>query len=313
MKRIFALLLGLLWLNTLLCAQELNYQRGKLRILQLTDLHYTGDERSAHVLPFLQQTARATSPDVIIISGDLIYNYQAERLFREVLAALEELKIPYAITLGNHDAEYELRRSEIYALCSRYEHCLNGRIEGGEQGRFVIPVRGGKGVDAALYLMDSHTYDYARKAYEGVNDADVAWYLATSRALEEQAGRKPNALMFMHMPLKEHRQAYDADETRVGFRLENECPGEDSAQMFPALLERGEVRGLFVGHDHSNNYLATHRGIVLGYGRYSGSYGVYQELVSGVRLFELCEGKSGFTTWERLINGDDNQRKCTIE
>lgn len=40
--------------------------------------------------------------------------------------------------------------------------------------------------------------------------------------------------------------------------------------MFANMLECGDVMGVFAGHDHVNDYIATLYNIALGYGRASG-------------------------------------------
>jgi hypothetical protein len=70
--------------------------------------------------------------------------------------------------------------------------------------------------------------------------------------------------------------------------------------MFAAMLEKGDVMGMFVGHDHVNDYIFNYYGIALTYGRFSGSKNVYGDLTSGVRMIELTEGQQSFDTWIRL-------------
>jgi len=79
--------------------------------------------------------------------------------------------------------------------------------------------------------------------------------------------------------------------------------------MFDAVLHRGDVCGIFAGHDHANNYVTEYRGVALGFGRYSGTFGEYQELLSGARMFELKAGERAFTTWERLANNSVARRR----
>ncbi len=157
---------------------------------------------------------------------------------------------------------------------------------------------------AVLYVMDSNDYNADDGTYAGVDAGQVAWYERRSEELERRCGAKVGALIFMHIPLPEYAEAFDGDPARVGFRLESECPGRDNHGMFEAMVRRGDVRGVFAGHDHSNDYAAMLRGHrPLAYGRYSGGYAEYQELVSGARVIELHRDRPGFVTWVRLANG----------
>jgi hypothetical protein len=67
--------------------------------------------------------------------------------------------------------------------------------------------------------------------------------------------------------------------------------------MFAAMLETGNIMGVFVGHDHDNDYIVAKQGIALGYGRFSGDDTIYHNIPSGVRVIELEEGKRGFVSW----------------
>lgn len=294
-------------------APELHFRNdGRFRIMQLTDLHLTDNDRqSGHVLPMLAELIGREKPDLIVLTGDLIYARNAEKLLRRIGSFLFKQGVPYAITLGNHDAEQGLSRSEVYAMIRLLPGCVNAAYNPAEerQGDFIIPLIGTDGSYAAvLYLMDSNDYNSDDHSYAGLSPEQVSWYERRSEELESSCGRKVNALVFMHIPLPEYSDAFDRDLRAVGYRLENECPGRDNAGMFDAMVRRGDVTGVFAGHDHANNYIAVKEGIALGYGRYSGGFAEYQELLSGARMIELRQDRSGFTTWERLANGREARK-----
>ena len=56
-----------------------------------------------------------------------------------------------------------------------------------------------------------------------------------------------------------------------------------------AFLEKGEVLGLYVGHDHNNSFVVNYKGIDLGYTQGAG-FNVYGPgFKRGVRIFEVDE------------------------
>ena len=80
----------------------------------------------------------------------------------------------------------------------------------------------------------------------------------------------------------------------VGERNEDECPGPFNSGMFNAILERGDVKGVFVGHDHVNDYYGNYYGVLLGYapGTGFGAYGLPgadRNRMRGGRVSELTE------------------------
>ena len=56
-----------------------------------------------------------------------------------------------------------------------------------------------------------------------------------------------------------------------------------------AFLEKGEMLGIYVGHDHNNSFVADYKGIDLGYTQGAG-FNVYGPgLNRGVRIFDVEE------------------------
>lgn len=72
--------------------------------------------------------------------------------------------------------------------------------------------------------------------------------------------------------------------------------------MFHAMIESEDVMGVFVGHDHDNDFIGNEYGIALAYGRVSGQE-AYGDLERGARIIELHEGQFGFDTWITTPSG----------
>lgn len=294
-------------------AQEFRFdENGEFKIMQLTDLHFNGEGWQSEFVPgMLARMISFEKPDLIVITGDLIYRTPGAAIMSQICGAIAAQGIPYAVTLGNHDAEQGLDHAGLYALIRTLPGCVNGRynLPHERQGDFVIPIlsHNGRREEARLYVMDSNDYNADDHTYKGFTAEQVAWYSAQCAAAARRNGYKSNGLLFFHVPLREYAEAFDTAPV-TGVRLEAECPARDNTGMFRALADGGEVIGVFAGHDHSNNYVARKEGIALCYGHYSGGYGEYQELVSGSRLILLREGRRGFETWVRLANLRDKWR-----
>ena len=97
---------------------------------------------------------------------------------------------------------------------------------------------------------------------------------------------------------------YMAELPRVGFFGEPVCDPQLNSGLFNAMLECGDVMGVFCGHDHNNDYAINNRGILLAYGRYSGGDTVYNDIPNGGRVIVLKEGSRHFTTWVTLKGGE---------
>lgn len=72
--------------------------------------------------------------------------------------------------------------------------------------------------------------------------------------------------------------------------MEEACAPKLNTGMFAAMKESGDVMGIFVGHDHDNDYAVMWKGILLAYGRFTGGNTEYNHLPNGARIIVLDEG-----------------------
>ena len=160
---------------------------------------------------------------------------------------------------------------------------------------------------AVLYCMDSHSYSPLKdaKGYAWLTFDQVNWYRQQSAAYTAQNGGKPlPALAFFHIPVPEYNEAA-SDENAIlrGTRMEEACAPILNTGMFAAMKESGDVMGIFVGHDHDNDYAVMWKGILLAYGRFTGGNTEYNHLPNGARIIVLDEGARTFTSWIRQKDG----------
>ncbi len=299
----------------------------EFRVMQLTDVHIGGgflsrkeDKMTINAIAAMVATEK---PDLIIVTGDIsfavpyisgtINNAIAHRLF---IRLMERLGIPWTVNFGNHDSEaynYYNRAtvSEMYADES-LKYCLftpDGDLSG--EGNHVINVKNSAGlITESFYMIDTHAYTDKdplgiKWDYDYVKEDQIAWYAqkidahkAANAAVyatlsEEQKDAyadllAPKSLMFMHIPLREVKAAYDESiangkkETEnvkwvEGFDGETDevvyCSRTDE-QLFETIQELGSTKGLFYGHDHLNNFVLEYKGVTLSYG-YSIDYLAY--------------------------------------
>ncbi|MEI6286824.1 MAG: metallophosphoesterase family protein [Bacillota bacterium] len=140
--------------------------------------------------------------------------------------------------------------------------------------------------------------------YDRLSPEQINWYRSQSTNYTKNNNNAPlPALMFFHIPLMEYSQLWQSGKVS-GTKLETECSPKRNTGMFAALLEKHDVMGVFVGHDHVNDYVGFLQGVALGYGRKSG-IGCYgpAPLERGGRVFVLHEGKRSFDTWIRTETG----------
>lgn len=288
------------------------HKNGTFKIAQFTDLHLAYENKaSAITFERIDQVVADEKPDLIILTGDIIYSKPGKENFQSILTFLEKKQIPFAFVFGNHDDEQGLSREELFALGKPYAYNMSTDLfpELSGVGNYVLNIRSSEGEATAfaLYCLDSNAYSQIEgiKGYDYIKPDQIHWYQAQSKQLTEQNNGKPlPALAFFHIPVPEYATAVSANNAQVyGIKRENVCAPELNSGLFLAFKECGDVMGTFVGHDHNNDYAAYWHGILLAYGRYTGGSTVYNDLPNGGRIIELKEGQRSFSTWIRTAQG----------
>ena len=131
----------------------------------------------------------------------------------------------------------------------------------------------------------------------------VKWFRKQSQEFTAANGGNPlPSLAFFHIPLPEFQEAFSSGHF-VGSKKEDVCCPKLNSGIFTAMLESQSVAGAFVGHDHNNDCATSFHGILLAYGRKTGSFSYLDLPCDGGRVIEMEEGKRSFSTWIRTTSG----------
>lgn len=303
------------------CCAVMNAQQSPLRfnkdkkfkIVQFTDIHYKYDDsRSKDAIACMNKILDTEKPDLVVYTGDLIFSKPAKESIREVVSTASSREIPFAVVFGNHDDEFDLTRIQLYEELQTIPYNLTSTVPGlSGVTNFILPLQGNEveQTKAVLYFLDTHAYSTLKevKGYDWLKPDQINWYITKSKELTAQNENTPlPALAFFHIPFPEYNQAASDEKTKlIGSRMERACSPELNTGMFTAMLERGDVMGTFVGHDHDNNYAALWKNILLCYGQFTGGNTVYNNLPegNGARIIELEEGQHAFKTYIKLNDG----------
>ena len=295
-------------------SQDLKFgEDKKFKIVQFTDVHWKADSiASEEAGERMGEVLDAEKPDLVIFTGDVIFGKPADKSMRCALEPTIKRGIPFAVTFGNHDDELGMSRKELYDFIKDMPGNLTSTVEGlSGVTNFILPVKASDGSkDAAiLYVFDSHSYATLKgiKGYGWIKHDQVQWYIDESKKFTEANGGIPlTALSFFHIPLPEFHEAVQNEGSfLIGTRKEKACAPEINTGLFAAMQEAGDVLGIFVGHDHVNDYAVSWKGIMLCYGRFTGGKTVYHDMPggNGARVIELTEGVRQFRSWIRLKDG----------
>ncbi|RVW85086.1 putative inactive purple acid phosphatase 29 [Vitis vinifera] len=229
-------------------------KEGQFKILQVADMHF-GDGKSTpclNVLPnqmrgcsdlntsaFIHRMIQAEKPHLIVFTGDNIFGFDAKDAVASLNAAFAPAlssNIPWAAVLGNHDQESTLSR------------------EGGDYS--TVPSIFG---------------------YGWIKPSQQFWFQRTSKKLRRAymsnpEGQKSAApgLAYFHIPLPESASFDSSNFT--GVKQEGISSASVNSGFFTTMVEAGDVKAAFTGHDHVNDFCGELLGIHL---CYAGGFGYH--------------------------------------
>ena len=327
-----------------------------LKILQLTDVHIGGGflsvDEDKKVINAVAAMVAEEKPDLIVVTGDISFavpyiagtlnNSIAHRTFMRLM---ENLGVYWTLTFGNHDSEaYDYFGREKVAKMyedESLEYCLfsgDGELSG--EGNHLIHIKNSRGlITETLYMIDSHSYTDKdplgiKWDYDYIKEDQIEWYKTSVEGAKAYNGEvfktltdeekvkyapleNPKSLIFIHIPIREVKTAYDEYVNNGCQNTENTecisgtigepepyvyCSRTDEA-LFETALELGSTTAFFFGHDHYNNMILSYKGIKLSYG-YSLDYLAY----SGIDEVGYQRGCSVI-----IISSEDGTAEITHE
>lgn len=301
---------------------------GEFRIMQITDTHFKwGKSASDAVTELIDEMIAREDVDLVVFTGDNVYSEGVEKALHAQLKPFDDNKTPFVVLFGNHDHQFELAQDEQWDIFRTFPYNIQpDKLADGSYPDFALPIYSSTGDNVAqvIYNFDSHagykTRDISR--YDWLGFDQISWYRQMSKRYARENGGKPvPSIMFFHIPLPEYAYAYDHHAKYakgaktvpgvLGTKGENvSCPKLNSG-MFDSIKECGDVRAVFCGHDHDNDFALMWQDVLLAYGRYSGGNTVYNHLgKNGVRIIVLHEDSDKIDTYVRLKGGDVID-KCT--
>ena len=280
---------------------HLNFDsRGNFRILQLTDIHLDTSKNLdglEKTLSLIRSASADTEPNLIVFTGDLAWGPGAEQALDILARTMEKIGIAWAPVLGNHDGapkDGSIKSREDFAdILSGMKYSLFEKSTDGVDGHgnYIITV-GDSEPEWALFMLDSHTGEFL--------PSQLYWYTHSSADMPESHSE----LAFFHVPFPEYAEVWDYCPCK-GYNMEGVCSTRYNDGLFAAMARTGKMRGVFVGHDHINDFEGTLDGIRLCYGRGSGyqPYGL-EGYAKGARIIDLEHSKNDFHTAIYLDTGE---------
>lgn len=297
----------------------------KFKIMQIADTQEI-PAVSPDTLSLINNALDREKPDLVIFTGDQIKGYSKK--FKKDPAIIESTidilvepiakrNIPFMVTYGNHDAQCGVDNRGQYKFYARYDNFISGDLRNADDvGTADIQIYSSTEDKPVfeLYIIDSHGKAKDGAGYAPVDKKQIEWYVSRREQLKAENGDYLPSLVFQHIPVPEffdvikkvpkgtkgavpaygaHENEYFVlnDETIAegGFMLESPASPDVNTGEFEAMSEKGDVLGIYVGHDHNNSFVVNYKGVDLGYTQGAG-FNVYGPGENrGVRIFELDE------------------------
>lgn len=306
----------ILGLTMLMCIGQafaqntLRFKKGLFKIVQITDLHYKlGVKASEQGLACVREMVQTEKPDLVVVTGDIIYSAPADSTLSVVLKTFAQLGVPFCMTFGNHDYDFKTPAVALYNQMQKTPNCVMPVLQG-KNTDYSLPIlsSNGKRTAAVIYCIDTHNKPAIGGigGYQWISHNQITWYRQRSMVYKQKNGSKPvPSLAFLHIPLPEFNYATANTQCPMyGSRLEKAYSPSLNSGMFASIKEMGDIMGVFCGHDHDNDYAVSYFNVLLAHGRFSGGNTEYNHLTRGARVIVLKEGKREFDTWIREVGGN---------
>ncbi len=298
---------------------------GKFRILMISDFHESVSDgrpcRTDRMVEGIEALLQHTNPDLVLIGGDQCIDANT---FDDMKAHMEYMispilkrKLPWAAVFGNHDREGGHTLEEEERVYETIDGCLNqaGPEEVSGVGNYCIEILSSKDDSVAYHIwaLDSHAeskrdfvkylnlpadtrFVMPRPLHNGswqggIMPDQVMWYYNESLKREKKAGKKIPAIMYFHIPIPEYLLVEKNPEEcgAKGNKREVVCCPELNSGLFMTCLQRGDVKGMFCGHEHLIDFDGKYCGITLAYDACIGYNMSAHDDLRGGRVIDLTE------------------------
>ncbi|KAI3615490.1 calcineurin-like phosphoesterase [Moniliophthora roreri] len=264
---------------------------GTFKVTVFSDLHFGenpwdtwGPEHDANSVKLMKSVLQDEKPDYAVLNGDLItgentFRENSTTLIDEIVGPLNDAKVPFSSTHGNHDNSHnithmeEIEREQKVAPLSYTRAAPEGVGGTGGPGNYWVPRKTGELWPLHLIIDVQNKLDPAKNP--GLNADELG--RGSVQATSEGDSRKDDA-------------------------------------FWKALNENVKnLHAVFSGHDHGDEWCAREpvRDVIFCFGKHSG-YGGYTQpdWEYGVRnvLFSSPDPRKGVETWIRLEQGETRAR-----
>lgn len=273
------------------------------RLGHVQDTYWATDRVEECCYDYLTETIIMTNPDLILITGDLVYGEfdDSGSALLSLIDFMESFEIPWAPVFGNHDNESQMGADWQCEQLENAEYCLFEQRELTGNGNYTVGIVQGDELKRVFFMLDSNGCGAASAeslqnghtvSMVGFGMDQIEWYKDTATQITELSPDTKYSFAFHIQPqmfsvafqkygylagttqdnpinidLLENKE--DGDFGYLGRDLKS--PWDSGFEVWYGLKELG-VDSIFVGHEHCNSASVVYDGIRCQYGQKSSTY-----------------------------------------
>lgn len=251
----------------------------------------------------LTETIEATNPDLILLTGDLVYGEFDDNgtMLESLIAKMESFGIPWAPVFGNHENESAKGVDWQCQQLENAEHCLFKQRTLTGNGNYTVGIKQDGVLKRVFFMMDSNGCGamHANSISNGHSQTSVGfgqdqidWSIGVAEEIKETSPDTKISYAF-HIQIAAFADAY----AKYGFtnnntiknpinidKLENKAEGDfgyigrdlknpwDESKVLFNQMKTVGVDSIFVGHEHCNSASVVYEGIRFQFGQKLGTY-----------------------------------------
>lgn len=269
-----------------------------------TSSYYAPSKMEDRLFKFMRETINATEPDLILITGDLVYGKYDDKgsSLLALINIMESFQIPWAPIFGNHDNESRMGVDWQCQQLENAEYCLFKQRTLSGNGNYTVGIAQGGKLTRVFFMMDTngcgeaspeslvngHTYNN----FVGFKDDQVNWFMEVGAQIKEISPDTKFSFAF-HIQIYEFKNAFakygftnsgakenpisidwhpnkeDGDFGYIGANLKGAW--DTNNVVFNKMVSLG-VDSIYVGHEHNINASVVHNGIRFQFSQKIGTY-----------------------------------------
>ena len=260
--------------------------------------YWGADKKNERCYDFLREIITNTEPDLILITGDIIYGEfdDSGASLLEFVAFMESFDIPWAPVFGNHDNESRMGADWQSQQFENAENCLFLQRKLTGNGNYTVGIEQGGELTRVFFMLDSNGVASASEETLanghtqreiGFGQDQIKWYTKNIKAITKESPNTKISFAF-HIQLDVFGDAfarytndpsnhvfidYDKNKQEGDFGyIEKYYGGFDKDRSIWNGLKELGVDSIFVGHEHANSASIVYEGVRLQFGMKCTSY-----------------------------------------